>query len=124
LPALAVADRRHPGRAGHHGRCGPGRLLQEGIEVYEYSAALLHAKSMVVDGEWATVGSTNLDNRSFALNAELNAVFYGHDVAARFERIFIDDLARARLVTYEEWSRRALWERLLERLAAPIRDQL
>src|SRR5207247_120699 len=47
-----------------------GRLLEAGVEVYEYRAALLHAKTMVVDSRWATVGSTNLDRRSFALNDE------------------------------------------------------
>jgi cardiolipin synthase len=79
---------------------------------------------MVIDGAWATVGSTNLDGRSFALNAELNAVFYDPETAARFERIFLDDLGRARLVSYEAWRRRPAWQRLLELLVAPIRDQL
>ena len=106
------------------GRGGLGPLLREGIEVYEYSAALLHAKSMVIDGVLATVGSANFDNRSLALSAELNAVFYGREVAGRLEHVFVDDLTRARLVSYEEWSRRPLWERLLELLAAPIRHQL
>lgn len=106
------------------GRGGLGRLLREGAEVYEYSAALLHAKSMVIDGVWATVGSANLDQRSLALNAELNAVFYGLEVAARLEHIFVDDLARARLVSYQAWRRRPLWERLLDLLAVPIRSQL
>jgi cardiolipin synthase len=106
------------------GRRGLGVLLQEGVEIYEYSGALLHAKTMVVDRTWATVGSTNLDHRSFALNAELNAVFYDAAVAARFEEIFIADLAGARLLTYEEWRRRPFWQRLLELLAAPIQGQL
>jgi cardiolipin synthase len=106
------------------GRRGLGALLEEGVEVFEYEAALLHAKVMVVDGVWATLGSTNLDNRSFALNAELNAVFYGPEVAARLERVFVDDLARSRLVTHAEWRRRPLWQRLMELLALPLRDQL
>lgn len=52
-------------------RRGFGPLLLGGIEIYEYQPALLHAKTMVVDGVWAMVGTTNLDNRSFALNAEI-----------------------------------------------------
>lgn len=50
-----------------------GRMLRAGIEIWEYRAALLHAKTTVIDGIWSTIGSTNLDNRSFALNDELNA---------------------------------------------------
>ncbi len=65
-----------------------GRLLRAGIEVYEYRAALLHAKTMVIDGVWATVGSTNLDRRSFALNDELNLVVYDRAVARRLEQVF------------------------------------
>src|SRR3989454_6916767 len=53
-----------------------GRLLKSGIRIYEYRPALLHAKTMVIDGVWATIGSTNLDHRSFALNEELNVAVY------------------------------------------------
>ena len=63
-----------------------GRLLRAGIEVYEYRAALLHSKTMVIDGVWSTVGSTNLDRRSFALNDELNLVVYDRAVAAAARR--------------------------------------
>ncbi len=79
-----------------------GRLLKAGIEVYEYRAALLHAKTMVIDGVWATVGSTNLDRRSFALNDELNLVVYDRAVAQRFEQVFQQDLEVSRQVTYDE----------------------
>ena len=64
----------------HAGRRQFGRLLEAGIEIHEYTAALLHAKTMVIDGIWATVGSTNLDHRSFRLNDELNVVAYDADV--------------------------------------------
>ena len=70
-----------------------GRLLKSGVQIYEYRPALLHAKTMVVDGIWATVGSTNLDHRSFALNEELNVAIYDADTAQRLERIFAQDLA-------------------------------
>src|SRR5262249_4842657 len=53
-----------------------GGLLKAGVEIYEYMPALLHAKTLVIDGVWSTIGSTNLDNRSFALNDELNLVVY------------------------------------------------
>ncbi len=118
-----------PGEIDHHlvrqaSRGSFGRLLRAGVEIYEYRAALLHSKTMVVDGVWSTVGSTNLDNRSFALNDELNVVFYHEGVAARLEQVFCDDLRYSRRVTYEAWARRPLRDRLFELIAAPIRDLL
>jgi cardiolipin synthase len=101
-----------------------GRLLQAGVEIHEYRAALLHSKTMVVDGVWATVGSTNLDNRSLALNDELNLIVYSPRVARRLEQVFREDLAHAVRVDYDRWSRRGLMDRLLELLAVPLRDQL
>ncbi|MGH7392390.1 MAG: phospholipase D-like domain-containing protein [Candidatus Rokuibacteriota bacterium] len=101
-----------------------GTMLKAGVEIYEYRAALLHAKTMVVDGVWATVGSTNLDNRSFAANDELNLVVYSRSVARRLEQAFADDLARSRRVEYSDWRRRPITDRFLEILTIPIRDQL
>jgi cardiolipin synthase A/B len=101
-----------------------GRLLKNGIEIYEYGPALLHAKTMVIDGVWSTVGSTNLDSRSFALNEELNVVVYDAGVARRLEAIFDQDLSNSRQVTYKAWSRRGLPSRVLEILAIPLRDQM
>jgi cardiolipin synthase len=98
--------------------------LEAGVSVYEYRAALLHAKTMVVDGIWATVGSTNLDRRSFALNEELNLVVYDPNVARRLDQAFRDDLSRSTPVTYEQWRNRSIVSRLLELMAAPIKDQL
>ncbi len=105
-------------------RAGYGDLLRAGIEIYEYRAGLLHAKTMVIDGVWATVGSTNLDNRSFALNDELNLVIYDRATARTLERVFLDDLAHADRVLYGRWARRGLMDRMLERLAAPLRGLL
>jgi cardiolipin synthase len=101
-----------------------GRLLEAGVEVHEYRAAMLHAKTMVVDSRWATVGSTNLDRRSFALNDELNLVVYNETVAQRLERVFLDDLTRSRQVTYEQWRSRSLVNRFLEFLSIPVRGQM
>jgi cardiolipin synthase A/B len=101
-----------------------GRLLKSGVQIYEYAPALLHAKTMVVDGIWATVGSTNLDHRSFALNEELNVVVYDAATAQRLEKVFEQDLANSKKVTYKKWSRRGLPGRILELLAFPIREQI
>jgi cardiolipin synthase len=101
-----------------------GELLRAGVEIYEYTPALLHAKTMVIDGVWATIGSTNLDNISFAVNDELNLIVYDRGVAGRLEAVFADDVRVSRRVTYEAWKDRGLRARLLELLALPIRDLL
>ena len=101
-----------------------GKMLKGGIEIYEYSAALLHSKTMVIDGVWTTVGSTNLDNRSFAMNEELNVIVYNAAVAQAMEQIFRDDLRHSRQVDYKRWRARGLKERLFELLATPIRRLL
>jgi cardiolipin synthase len=101
-----------------------GGMLKAGVVIHEYQAALLHAKTMVIDGVWATIGSTNLDNRSFALNDELNLIVYDRGVAQRLEAVFMEDLVRSRALTYQEWAGRGLRERVLELLARPVRDQL
>jgi cardiolipin synthase len=105
-------------------RAAFGPLLRAGIEIYEYQAGLLHAKTMTIDGIWATIGSTNLDTRSFALNEELNAVMYSTDVAGQLETHFADDLRYSRKIDYEEWRSRGFFHRLLELLSLPVREQL
>jgi cardiolipin synthase len=101
-----------------------GRLLKGGVLIYEYQPALLHAKTMVIDGIWGTIGSTNLDHRSFALNEELNVVVYDRGVAGRLEEVFEQDLANSQQVTYGSWSHRSLVSRVLELLSWPLREQM
>jgi cardiolipin synthase A/B len=118
-----------PGKIDHNivrsaSRRGFGRLLKGGIEIHEYQAALLHAKTMVVDGVWATIGSTNFDNRSFAVNDELNVVLYDRSVVERLATAFEADLGHARRVTYEAWQNRGLRAKLLEIFVLPIESQL
>src|SRR6202008_1246281 len=69
-----------------------GKLLEAGIEVYEYNRTMLHQKTMVVDGIWVTVGTTNFDNRSFTLDEESNVCVYDGALAQRLEDIFMEDL--------------------------------
>jgi cardiolipin synthase len=105
-------------------RSGYGPLLKGGVKIFEYQPALLHAKTMVVDGVWATVGSSNFDNRSFALNQEVNLTVYSPQFAAKLEAVFEDDIKNAQPVTYEEWKSRGIGERMLELFAFPIKEQL
>jgi cardiolipin synthase len=101
-----------------------GPLLRAGVEVYEYDAGLLHAKTMVVDGFWSTVGTTNLDPRSLGLNAEVNVVVYDAAVAARLENDFAADVRHSRRLDYARWRARPLWQRLLELVSLPLAPQL
>lgn len=83
-------------------------LLEYGIKLYHYRG-FLHAKMVVIDGAIASIGTTNIDNRSFALNFEINAFLYNRDFARRCEEIFEEDLTRSYPLE-EEWFRsRPLW---------------
>jgi cardiolipin synthase len=95
-------------------RSSYARLLAAGVRIYERNDALLHAKTAVVDGVWATVGSANLDIRSFAHNDEVNAVVVGVDFARQMEQQFEQDLAKAREITPETWRQRSWRSRFLE----------
>jgi cardiolipin synthase len=106
------------------GRRHFGRLLRAGVQVYEYRPGLLHAKTMVVDSVWATVGSTNFDNRSFALNDELNVVLYDRTLARRLDQVFAQDLRFSSRVEYRAWRERSFLTRLVELFARPLDDQL
>ncbi len=108
----------------HASRRHFGQLLKAGIEIHEYRPALLHSKTMVIDGVWSTIGSTNLDNRSFSLNDELNLVIYDAQVGRRLQQIFADDVAHSRQVEYRRWARRGFFARILELIALPLGDQL
>jgi cardiolipin synthase len=105
-------------------RAGFGRLLEAGVEIYEYQAGLLHAKTMAIDGAWAMVGSANMDNRSLALNDEISVVAYDRDVAGRLESVFEDDLSHSRLIDARQWQARSFWKRFWEFLSSPIQKEL
>ncbi len=103
---------------------GFGRLLDAGVEIYEYQAGLLHAKTMTIDGAWAMVGSANMDNRSLALNNEISLIACDREVAGRLESVFEEDLTHSRPVDLQKWRARSLWRRFWESLSVPLRGQL
>jgi cardiolipin synthase len=90
------------------------RLLDLGIEIYEYQPTMMHAKAMMVDGSWSMVGSANFDNRSLELNDELNVAVSDRGLAARLLEDFEQDLRRAKKLDPTEWRRRALLEKARE----------
>jgi cardiolipin synthase len=91
-----------------------GDLLKNGIEIYEYQPAMIHAKVMLVDGVWSVVGSTNMDNRSFELNDEVNLAARDGAMSQQLLSDFERDLASSRRISYDEWQRRSWWERFTE----------
>lgn len=99
------------------GRATYADLLKGGIKLYERQDAMLHAKTALIDGVWATVGSTNLDWRSFLHNQEVNAVVLGAEFGQRMRASFEADLAASREITPEQWSRRTIDVRVKELLA-------
>lgn len=96
------------------GRSHYGNLLKAGVKIYERRDALLHAKTAVVDGVWSTVGSSNMDWRSFALNYEVNAVVLGPEFAADMEALFQRDVAESVRITPEAWRARGVDDRFME----------
>lgn len=92
-------------------------LLSAGVKIYERQDALLHAKTAMIDGVWSTIGSTNLDWRSFTNNQEINAVMLGQDFGAKMQALFEKDLESSKLVTLETWRSRSIASRIKERAA-------
>ncbi len=83
-----------------------GELLAAGVHIHDSMPGMTHVKSMVVDGDWAVVGTTNIDNRSFEHNDEVNVAFREAAVAARLARDFDDDLRRSEEITLQSWKAR------------------
>ncbi len=101
----------------HAGRSHYDELLRAGIRIYERRDAILHSKTASIDGVWSTIGSTNLDWRSFLHNDELNAVVLGTDFARQMEAMFGQDRAASNPIDPRQWQRRSLLLRLQEWLA-------
>jgi cardiolipin synthase len=98
----------------HAGRAHYSELLDAGVKIYERQDTILHAKTVVIDGVWSTVGSSNMDWRSFLLNAELNAVILGESFGNAMEAMFQRDLGDSARIDPESWSRRPLSVRMKE----------
>jgi cardiolipin synthase A/B len=96
---VLLPERSDQGLVRAAGRFHYQELLRAGIRVFEYSKQMLHAKTVEVDGRWSTIGSANLDLRSFRLNFEVNVVVYGEGVAADLRRMFLRDIETATEIT-------------------------
>ncbi|MGJ7496483.1 phospholipase D-like domain-containing protein [Variovorax sp. RT4R15] len=105
-------------------RASWGPLLAAGAQISEYQPTMFHCKVFTVDGLLVSVGSTNFDNRSFRLNDEANLNIYDADFAAAQTAQFEADLRQSKRVTLEDWQKRPLREKAMERLASLFAMQL
>ena len=99
------------------GRSHYAELLEAGVRIFEWHEALMHAKTALIDGVWSSVGSTNLDWRSFVLNYEADVIVHDGDFARELERRFALDVAASVPVDPQAWARRPAGERFKEWLA-------
>ena len=126
VAALRIAARQGvavrvlvPGKSNHPMVAAAGRsyydeLLEGGVQLFELSGGMLHAKAVLIDGRWAMVGSTNLDNRSFRLNFEINLATSSTSFCADLGRLFESWLGGAHPITADALAARPLGQRLLE----------
>lgn len=108
-------------RAGQHLYA---RLLQAGIEIYEYNRTFLHQKIVIVDGIWSHIGSTNFDARSLALNAEIGIGLLDKGIAEQLEQAFEQDIEYGRQLTISEWKARPRRQKLLDWCAYQLHSQI
>jgi cardiolipin synthase len=94
-------------------RRGYEPLLAAGVRIFEYQPAMHHCKMLIVDDSWAVVGSTNVDNRSFEHNDEVNIAVFDAEIAARLHGDHERDRAASREITLDTWRRRPWWEKSL-----------
>jgi cardiolipin synthase len=90
-----------------------GQLLDTGVRIFEYEPGMTHVKMLIVDDLWSVIGTTNLDNRSFEHNDEVNVAMRDRQIAARFLQDFQNDLQQSREVTAGDWHRRPVLEKLV-----------
>ena len=98
-------------------------MLEAGVKVYQYTKGMMHSKLMLIDGQWASVGTANLDNRSLYLNFEVNCLLYDPTGVAELEAAFLHDLETATALDLTTYLQRPFSTRLLEnvcRLFSPI----
>lgn len=94
-----------------------GELMEAGIKVYFYKGGFNHAKLMLVDGVFASIGTANMDIRSFDQNFEVNAIIYDEDIATQLENLFLSDLDECDIYTLDEWNNRHWLNNFKESLA-------
>jgi cardiolipin synthase A/B len=101
-----------------------GALLEAGVHLFEYNRTMMHHKTMVVDGLWCTVGTTNFDSRSFSHNEENNVCACDRALAEEMTRTFEQDVAVSEAVTLDAWRNRGILRKTFEGFASFVQDQV
>lgn len=101
-----------------------GKLLKNGVRIFEYLPTMFHRKVLIIDDLWVSVGSANFDNRSFRLNDEANLNVFDSEFAREESAIFAKDKRHAREVTWDEWKRRPMIEKVGDATVGLLRSQL
>jgi cardiolipin synthase A/B len=96
------------------------RLLEAGVKIFELQSGVLHAKTAIIDGVVSTIGSSNMDSRSFVSNNEVNAVMMGEDFGAEMTKMFKSDVEASRQIVLDEWEKRSLWRRAKEQVSKAL----
>lgn len=124
VEVIVPGDHNDSGLVRRVSRSKYGKLLREGIDIYEYQPTMFHLKLMIVDDMWISVGSTNFDNRSFRLNDEINVNLFDCNLAGELIESFEDDRRCSERIELEKWKQRPLTEKLKEHGASLFRSQI
>jgi cardiolipin synthase len=90
-----------------------GQLLEAGIRIFEYRSTMIHAKVLIVDELWSVLGTTNIDNRSFEHNDEVNVAMRDRALAGRLLEDYARDISDSQEIALERWRRRPFWEKVV-----------
>ena len=101
-----------------------GELLEAGVRLFEYRQTMMHAKVMVADDSWANVGTANFDNRSLALQEEINCSVYDPGINSELEKHFLEDFEGAEEIDFDRWRKRPLRSRAYELVSDTLRHSL
>src|SRR6476620_2691142 len=121
---LTVSSKTDVKTTWYAGRTYYEKLLEGGVKVYEYQPTMMHAKTMVVDGMWSSIGSMNFDNRSLSFNNESILLALDPKVGAEMDSVFMDDLKWSKEIKLDEFRKRPLSGRILEWGAQKLRRVL
>ena len=97
------------------------KLLSQGVKIYEKGGRVLHSKTAVIDGEWSTIGSYNMDHRSYLYDLEVNAIIYGKEFGEKLKAVFMDDLKDCSKIELDRWKERPLKDKLIEKFCFRFR---
>lgn len=101
----------------HLGRSYYTKLLRGGVRIHERRGSVMHAKTVCIDEIWSSVGSSNMDLRSFLHNDEINAVILGHDFSRQMNVMFSNDVNESNEITLQKWKKRSLMMKIKEKTA-------